>query len=838
MSEGYKAPRTPNESVLASIWAEVLKIKEPGIDDNFFELGGHSLLAAQVVSRIRETLEVEVPIRTFFELPTIAGLAGTLSSLRAKSAFSTPTLTPMTRDRTLPLSFTQQRLWFVDRLEGQSTEYHIAEAFRLRGKLNRDALEEAISEILARHEILRTRFGEVEGEPVQIVESVTRFALPLEDLGTVEAEAIRTALEQERDKPFNLSEGPPLRMKLFRLAERDHIFLSTFHHIIYDGWSAGVFNRELTALYEAFSQGRHSPLEPLEVQYADYTLWQRQWLEGEELDQRLAYWTSKLEEVPPLIPLPIDKPRTAEKGHRGEFRSLQLPLDLTNALNALSQKESVTLFMTLLAAFKVLLARYSGQEDIVVGTPIASRNQANMENLIGFFLSTLPLRTDLSGSPTFQETLKRVRTTALEAYTHQDLPFEKLVEKLHPERNLSYTPVFQVLFNMHNFEEVPLSLGSLELERIPLGEPGSIWDITLYAKEEGGQIQFRAVYKPELFEAATIERMLDRYRVLLEAIVANPKQSIGTLPLLTAQDRTRYSVRDNPVRTTNEFVHFPQQEVEQSIPSRFEKTVRSNLTNVAVETPQHHWTYAELDKRANIIANKVLQLCGSGAHRVALLLEYDAPMVAAIVGLLKAGKTYVPLDPTYPKKRLAYILEDSQAVAIVTDAKNAELAKELNSDALAVTNLDDPDGETSSSSPNLVILPRDHRVSALHLGFNRYPEGSNADSRQRVATHSKLHEWAAHLRAGSSVTPRFLRLRCFSHGHLWRALEWRHALSLRPAQVWIQRVSYLDGARGDHHLSLNANSLSSSLQHAHRGTNIPEAAISRFGRREGRSSRC
>lgn len=721
--EGYKAPSTPNESMLANIWTEILKIKEPGIDDNFFELGGHSLLAAQVISRIRETLEVEVPIRTFFELPTIAGLAGKLSSLRAKSAFSTPTLTSMTRNRTLPLSFTQQRLWFVDRLEGQSTEYHIAEAFRLRGKLNHGALEEAINEIVARHEILRTHFGEIEGEPVQIVEPVRRFALPLENLGAVESEAITVALEQERDNPFDLSESPPLRFKLFRLGERDHIFLSTFHHIIYDGWSAGVFNRELTALYDAFSQGQHSPLEPLAVQYADYTLWQRQWLEGEELDQRLAYWTNKLEEVPPLIPLPIDKPRTAEKSHRGEFRSLHLPESLTKALISLSQEESATLFMTLLTAFKVLLARYSGQEDIVVGTPIASRNQANMENLIGFFLSTLPLRTDLSGSPTFQETLKRVRTTALEAYTQQDLPFEKLVEKLHPERNLSYTPVFQVLFNMHNFEEVPLLLNGLELEPIPFGEPGSIWDITLYAKEEAGQIQIRAVYKPQLFEATTIERMLDRYRVLLEAIVANPKQSIGKLPLLTAQDRTRYSVHDNPVRITNEFVPFSQQEIAQSIPSRFEKTVRSNLTNVAVETVQHRWTYAELDKRANIVAHKVLQSCGSGAHRVALLLEHDAPMIAAIVGLLKSGKTYVPLDPTYPKKRLAFVLEDSQAAAIVTDAKNAELAKELNSGALSVVNLDDLNGETSCNSPNVIIPPEAIAYLLYTSGSTGIPKG-------------------------------------------------------------------------------------------------------------------
>ena len=629
----------------------------------------------------------------------------------------------MAREQTLPLSFTQQRLWFVDRLEGQSTQYHIGEAFHLRGQINYDALERAITEIVSRHEILRTRFGEVEGEPIQIIQPISSLTLSRADLAGGNWAAVKLALEQERDKPFNLSEAPPLRMKLFRLGEREHIFLCTFHHIIYDGWSTGVFHRELTALYEAFCKEQPSPLEPINVQYTDYALWQRDWLRDKELEQRLAYWTNKLAEVPPLLPLPIDRTRTARRSYCGEFRTLRLSRDLTSAITRLSRQENVTLFMTLLTAFKVLLARYSGQEDIVVGTPIASRNQASMEKLIGFFLSTLPLRTDLSGRPTFQEALRRVRTTALEAYTHQDLPFEKLVEKLHPTRDLSYAPIFQVLFNMHNFEEVPLSLAGLELEHIPLGEPGSIWDITLYAKEEKGELQFRAVYKAELFEGATIERMLDRYRVLLEAVVANPKENIGTLPLLSTQDRTRFSIRDNPVQVSNEFVPFPADEVEQSIPSRFESSVSAHRTNVAVETQQYRWTYEELNTKANTIAQRILHLCGDGADRVALLLEHNAPMIAAILGVLKAGKAYVPLDSTYPKKRLAYVVEDSQATALVTDAKNVELAKELITSAVNLINLDDPDVEATSSSPNLVIPPKTIAYLLYTSGSTGIPKG-------------------------------------------------------------------------------------------------------------------
>ncbi len=722
-NKAYKAPGTSEEKTLAAIWSEVLRINEIGVDDNFFELGGHSLLAARVVSRIRDRLKLEVPIRIFFEAPTIAELANALTPLRCKQEFSTPGLKPMPRRRKLPLSFTQQRLWFVDRLEGQSVEYHLGEAFHLRGRLNYDALERAVGEIVSRHEILRTRFVEMEGEPVQVIQPVTSFAIPVDDLIGAEWDNIQTALERERNRPFDLNEAPPLRMKLFRLGENEHVFLSTFHHIIYDGWSTGIFNRELSALYESFCKEQPSPLRPIAVQYADYALWQRDWLQGDDLERRLDYWTNKLANVPPLLPLPLDKPRTAQKSYRGEFRTLRLSKELTNALTVLSRRENVTLFMTLLTAFKVLLARYSGQEDIVVGTPIANRNQASMEELIGFFLGTLPLRTDLSGSPTFQEALQRVRTTALEAYTHQDLPFEKLVEKLHPTRDLSYTPVFQVLFNMHNFEELPLSLAGLDLEQIPLGEPGSILDITLYANEEKGALQFRAVYKPELFEAATIERMLHRYRVLLEGIVANPEHNIGTLPLLSEEDHVRYSIRDNPVQVIHEYVPFAANEVEQSIPARFEKVTSAHRTNIAVETAQHRWTYEKLNTKANIIAQRILHLCGDRVGRVALLLEHNAPMVAAILGVLKAGKTYVPLDAAYPKKRLAYVMEDSQATALITDAKNIGLAKELSASAIGLINLDEPSIEVTSDSPKLAVTPDTIAYLLYTSGSTGMPKG-------------------------------------------------------------------------------------------------------------------
>lgn len=754
VSAKYVAPATPNEKDLARIWTEVLKIEEIGVHDNFFELGGHSLLAAQVVSRVRQNLQAEVPIRTLFEFPTIAGLAETLPSFQNKAAASIPTLKPMPREGTLPLSFAQQRLWFLDRLEDRSTEYHISEAFRLRGELDRDALEQAVNEILARHDALRTRFVEVDGAPIQIVEPLIRIAVLIEDLSAlVESErdkAIIGALAQQREQRFNLSEAPLLRIKLLRLSQRDHILGYTFHHIIYDGWSANVFNRELAALYQTYCDGRHSSLGPLKVQYSDYTLWQRQWLQGKELAQRLAYWTTKLDGVAPLLAFPTDRQRTAQRSHLGEWRSLNLPEALTNALLALSRREGVTLFMTLLAAFKVLLARYSGQNDIVIGVPIAARNQVVMEQMIGFFLSTLPMRTDLSGRPTFEEVLKRVRITALEAYTNQDLPFEKLIAKLQPERNLTHTPVFQILFNMFNFEDVQLSLAGLEVEPIPLPEPGSIWDITLYAKEEAGRIQFRAVYEPDLFEAATIETMLHRFRVLLESIVANPKQRIGALPLLTAEDRTRYSVRDNPVQVANPFVRFPAEEIEQSISSRFEKMVELHRDHLAIEARAHRWTYRELNERANAVAHKIFCLCPGGTQRIALLLEPGAPMVAAILGVLKAGKTYVPLNPAYPKARLAFVISDSQAEVIVTDASREGVAGELSAGQLGLINLDELD-YSDHCDPNLVIPPDTIAYLLYTSGSTGGPKGVTQIHRN-VLQHIRNYTNGLHIRPKDRVS--------------------------------------------------------------------------------------
>ena len=450
---GYIAPRTATEALLAGVAAGVLNLDRVGIHDNFFDLGGHSLLATQLISRIWETCQAEIPLRFLFESPTIAGLAERIDQFprQREGRHIRPTFATDARER-IPLSFAQQRLWFLDQYEPNSSVYNIPSALRLKGSLDIAALEQSLNEIVRRHESLRTTFAAVDGEPLQLIAPALRMSVPITDLthhsaSDREHEAQRLATEQARE-PFDLSQGPLLRVLLLCLGQDDHVLVLSMHHIVSDGWSRGVFYHELSMLYQAYTQGNPSPLSELPIQYADFAVWQRQWLQGEVLEDQLSYWKKQLAGAPALLQLPTDRPRPAVQSYRGAVQSIELSQELTQGLQALSARQGVTLFMTLLAVFQTLLYRYTGQNDIVVGSPIANRNRAEIEGLIGFFVNTLVLRTDLSGNPTFKELLTRVRETALGAYTHQDLPFEKLVEELHPQRSLSRSPLVQVLFNL------------------------------------------------------------------------------------------------------------------------------------------------------------------------------------------------------------------------------------------------------------------------------------------------------------------------------------------------------------------------------------------------------
>lgn len=520
-------PRTPTEQILASIWTDLLGVEHLSVHDNFFELGGHSLLATQVVSRLRKAFRVELPMRDLFQWPTVAGLAARIEEARrAGDSVAAPPIEAAPRDGDLPLSFAQQRLWFLHQLEPDNPAYNMFGALRLSGQLHAAALEWAIAEIVARHEPLRTTFGVVDGRPVQIIAESLRLPLPLIDLSTFadderEAEVLR-ASDTESKRPFDLATGPLLRLSLLRLGEEDHVLLISMHHIISDAWSIAVFTRELASFYEAAATGRTYELPPLPLQYADFARWQREWLQGENLERELAFWKRQLEGAPPVLELPTDRPRPEVQSFRGARHHQLLSAALLDGLKTLSRSEGSTIFMTLLAAFQVLLHRYTGQEDIVVGTDIAGRNRQELENLIGFFVNHPVLRTRLDGNPSFRELLQRVREVTLDAYAHQDLPFDKLVSVLRPERHLSRMPIFQVLLVLRNTPIEPLRLSGLTLSLMEAENQTSKFDVALFLEETADGLAAVWNFSTDLFDHSTVERLAGHFEQLLHIAVAQP----------------------------------------------------------------------------------------------------------------------------------------------------------------------------------------------------------------------------------------------------------------------------------------------------------------------------
>ncbi|NLG48893.1 MAG: AMP-binding protein, partial [Chloroflexi bacterium] len=622
LGSAYVAPRTPEEEMLAELWSQVLGVERVGVHDNFAELGGHSLLATQLMARVREAFQVEVPLRTLFEAPTVAELAKQVAELRRSHAgLHVPPIRPVARgQQELPLSFAQQRLWFLDQLEPGNLFYNIPLAVRLKGALDADALRRALNEIVRRHEALRTTFAAVDGRPVQVIAPELSIPLPVEDLRGLtpekrEAEALRLATE-DAQTPFDLGGGPLLRARLLQVDDAEHIAVLVLHHIVSDGWSMRLLIRELAALYHAYAAGRPSPLPELPIQYADYAAWQREWLQGDVLETQLDYWRKQLAGAPPLLELPTDHPRPAMQTYHGAIYSFGLSKELAQGLKRTSQKANCTLFMTLLAAFQTLLYRYTGQDDICVGTSIANRNRAETEDLIGFFVNTLVMRADLSDAPNFQTLLGRVREAALGAYTHQDVPFEMLVEKLQPERNLSHTPLFQVMFVMDNASQQSLELPDLVLSPVSVDVGKATFDLTLSMMEGdeglGGYIE----YNTDLFEAETIRRMVGHLQTLLEGIVAAPDCSVARLPLLTADERQQVLAAWN--ETTRPLPG------ERCMHELFEEQAARQPDAVAVVFEGETLTYAELNRRANQLA-RYLRRLGVGPETLVGLCALRGP---------------------------------------------------------------------------------------------------------------------------------------------------------------------------------------------------------------------
>jgi amino acid adenylation domain-containing protein/non-ribosomal peptide synthase protein (TIGR01720 family) len=715
----YVPPQTPIEEMLAGIWADVLEVKQVSIHDNFFDLGGHSLLATQLISRLRDTFGVEFPFRGLFDSPTVAGLSERLEPFLRTELLVVPPLLPVERCGEMVLSFAQARLWFLEQLEPGSSAYNIPAAVRLTGSLDVAVLEQSLNEIVGRHEVLRTTFGMVSGEPRQVIAPVLALTLRWVDLRDLPEAQQKIQVErlatEEAQQPFDLAKGPLLRATLLQLGEAEHVLLLTMHHIVSDGWSMGVLIRELAALYEAFSTGKPSPLPELPIQYADFAHWQRQWLQGEVLAAQLSYWQQQLTGAPALLELPTDRPRPGVQTFRGATQFLALPEPLSQKLKTLSQRSGVTLFMTLLAAFQTLLYRYTGQEDICIGSPIANRNRSETEELIGFFVNTLVLRTDMSENPSFQELLARVREVTLGAYAHQDLPFEQLVEALQPERNLSHQPLFQVMFALQNAPMPALELPSLTLSSLEIESGTAKFDLTLSMEDTEQGLVGSLEYNTDLFDAASISRMLGHFQTLLEGIVDNPDLHLSDLPLLTQPERQQLLVEWNDTQ-----VNYPK---DVCIHQLFEAQVDRTPEAVAVVFEDQQLTYGELNSCANQVAHHLRFLGVSPDDLVGICVERSVKMIVGLLGILKAGGAYVPLDPAYPSERLAFMLEDTQVSVLLTQES---VVKKLPSHQAQIVCLDS-NRETltqqSEENPKSEVRP-DHKAYVMYTsGSTGRPKG-------------------------------------------------------------------------------------------------------------------
>jgi amino acid adenylation domain-containing protein len=668
------APRTIIEELLTVVWKELLGIEQISVHHNFFELGGHSLLGTQLIGRLRKLFRVELPLRLLFDSPTIAGMAAAVETLLREGQAAKPPLLPLPRNTQLPLSFAQQRLWFLDQLQPGSPFYNLYSAVRLEGELDISALEQSFDEIVKRHESLRTIFPNVNGKPVQLILPSLKLTLESKDLRAlpeVEREAeVRRLATEEVQRPFDLSRGPLLRLTLLHTGEQDHILVFCIHHIISDGWSSSVLIRELVTCYQSLLMQQRPQLPDLPVQYADFARWQREWLQGEVLQTQLDYWRKQLAGAPPVLELPIAKPRPAVQTFRGA-RELHLFSPATAAaIDKLSRQERVTPFMVLLAAFQVLLSRYTGQDDIVVGTPIAGRDQVEAEGLIGFFVNTLVLRTDLAGNPSFKELLGRVREVALGAAAHQDLPFEKLVEELQPERDLSRTPLFQTMFALQNIPQDSYSLPNLMLSPLTADTGAAKFDLTMFFNPTGEGLLGILEYNTDLYDAESITRMWLHFETLLKRLLAAPEQNILSLPLLSESERRQL------LEEWNDTVRdFPQDACAHQL---FEAQVQRTPSAIAVESDEASLTYDELNLQANRLARSLVAKGVGPETLVAVLAQRGIPLLTAMLGIFKAGGVYLPLDPRHPVTRHVQVLQQSGAAAVL-------VAEELESVAAAIS---------------------------------------------------------------------------------------------------------------------------------------------------------
>jgi amino acid adenylation domain-containing protein len=751
-TESYQAPRTPTEELLAGIWGEVLKVDRVGTEDDFFALGGHSLLAVQVVSRIREAFGVELALRQIFEFPTISGLATAIVG-EQPTAGRVPPLLRQARPGEIPLSFAQERLWFLEQLDPDSGVYNIQLPVRLEGELKIAVLAAVLGEIVRRHEALRTTFPAVAGRPRQAIAPSLGLAPPVVDLARLPAAARRGETSRlaaaDAALPFDLARGPLLRATLLLLAADEQILLLDLHHIVSDGWSTGVLIREVAALYPAFLAGHHSPLPPLAVQYADFALWQRGWLTGELLAGEIAWWRQALAGQSPFE-LPTDYPRPPQPSGRGALHRFVLERGAASALSRLALASGATLYMTLLAGLAAVLTRWSGEESLAVGSPVANRDREELEPLIGFFVNTLVLRVDLAGDPSPATLLDQVRRTALAAYAHQDLPFEKLVEVLSPERDASRAPLFQVLLTLQNTPREALELPGLRLTPLELDRESAKFDLTLAVEETPKGLACAWEYSLDLFDRVTVVRLADHLERLLAGATVDPRCPWSLLPLLSAGERHQILAEWNDTALA-----WPPEPLVHEL---FSRQARHRPAATVIAGVEGRLTYGQVEARSNRLAHHLRDLGVGPEVLVAICMERALERVVAIVGVLKAGGAYVPLDATYPPERLAFVLADTGAPVLVTEQ---ELTGRLPATAATVVSLsgqwDEVPGE-ERWAPETGVGPENLAYVVYTSGSTGRPKGvevRHAGLSNLVRSYQELYDLRAEDRGTVTSSPAF-----------------------------------------------------------------------------------
>src|ERR1051326_2699136 len=725
----YEAPVGEVEEALAEIWSELLGVERVGRKDNFFELGGHSLLAVHMMGRLQQSLGVEVAITDLFTHPALLDFA---TSVEDSANTGLPAIVPIPRNGDIPLSLAQQRLWFLAQMEGASETYHMHAALRLKGKLDHDALRRALSRLTARHEALRTTFFLIDGQPVQRITPATESSFQLREQefrGRSDAEReLKRVVAEEARETFDLEAGPLIRGQLIRLGEEEHALLITMHHIVSDGWSMGVLLKELSVLYDAFRRGQDDPLPELDVQYADYAVWQRKWMERGTLERQTEYWKRTMAGAPALLELPWDHPRPAETDYDGGFVGLVLEKELTRGLVELSRQHGATLFMTLLAGWSALLARLSGQQEVVVGTPAANRGRSEIEGLIGFFLNMLAIRVDLAGAPTAAEMLERVKKQALEAQMNQDVPFEQVIEIVRPARSLSHSPVFQVMFAWQNVPDTKLELPGIEARLFSAGDGLAKFDLELGLRQAGDVIVGGMTYATSLFERATVERYVEYFRKQLEAMVADEHRPYDSVSLLGEAER-------------NQVVHdwngaVPSYPRGTCVHELFEEQAEGTPDAMAVTYEDEQLTYREVTRRCNRLAHDLRKLGVKAEERVAVCLNGGLETAIALMGVLKAGGVYVPLAPGYPAERLAFMLNDSAPVALLTES---HLQKELTAlhDGMPVVNVRDA-ACSGGQECERNLQTGDQGLGSGRLAYVIYTSGSTGTPKGVMVAHGEL----------------------------------------------------------------------------------------------------